>query len=193
MKSQIKECVSPLKLLISETDIQYLPHIHYTNIHLTLSSMIQSKVMNKRSKVTKRQKVLLTSEIHFFSPASQDPALTELDTVLTDPLPLPVSHDSETLLPRLSIAGHALWAGPAPPSGQPSEGGLEVRGRGGSWKQDTGPVQWMWTQSVVAYCITASAGRIKQRPTNQPPLRKNIYFLFNSIRKTGVLGIFSHC
>lgn len=39
---------------------------------LTLSSMIQSKVMNKRSKVTKRQKVLLTSEMHFFSPASYD-------------------------------------------------------------------------------------------------------------------------
>ena len=70
---------------------------------LTLSSMIQSKVMNKRSKVTKRQKVLLTSEMHFFSPASYDSTLAQMGLVLIDTTPLPVSRESALLLHRLSI------------------------------------------------------------------------------------------
>lgn len=69
--------------------------------------MIQSKVMNKRSNVTNRQKVLLTSEMHFFPPASYDSTLAERGVVLADHPPLPVSRESALLLHRLSIAGHA--------------------------------------------------------------------------------------
>lgn len=70
---------------------------------LTLSSMIQSSVMNRRSKVTKRQKVLLTSEMHFFSPASYEPTRARMVGLLTGPTSLPVSRDSALLLHRLSI------------------------------------------------------------------------------------------
>lgn len=87
---------------------------------LTLSSMIQSKVMNRRSKVTKRQKVLLTSEMHFFSPASYDSTLAQMGVVFIDPTPLPVSRESALLLHRLSIAGRAPpGQGWAPPSRRP--------------------------------------------------------------------------
>lgn len=82
---------------------------------LTLSSMIQSRVMNKRSKVTKRQKVLLTSEMHFFSAPSYDSIRAETGVVATDPTPLPFRRES-MLLHRLSIARHAptvCRAGPA--------------------------------------------------------------------------------
>lgn len=68
-----------------------------------MSSMIQSRVMNRRSKVTKRQKVLLTSEMHFFSPASYEPTRARMVGLLTGPAPLPVSRESELLLHRLSI------------------------------------------------------------------------------------------
>lgn len=67
--------------------------------------------MNKRSKVTKRQKVLLTSEMHFFSPASYDSILAEMGVVLIEPASLPVSRESVLLLHRLSIIGHALCTG----------------------------------------------------------------------------------
>ncbi|CAB1446556.1 unnamed protein product [Pleuronectes platessa] len=97
--------------------------------------MIQSKVMNKRSKVTKRQKVLLTSEMHFFSPASYD--LAQMGVVLMDPIPLAVSRESALLLHRLSIVGHALLAGLAPPTGQRSEGALGLRGGGSSEQEAT--------------------------------------------------------
>lgn len=60
--------------------------------------------MNKRSKVTKRQKVLLTSEMHFFSPASYDSTLAQMGGVLVDPTALPISRES-ALLHRLSIPG----------------------------------------------------------------------------------------
>jgi len=85
--------------------------------------MIQSKVMNKRSKVTNRQKVLLTSEMHFFSVASYDSTLADTGVVLMDPMPLPVSRES-TLLHLLSIPGRASWAEQAPPTSQCLESGL---------------------------------------------------------------------
>lgn len=70
---------------------------------LTLSSMIQSRVMNSRSKVTKRQKVLLTSEMHCSSPASYELTRASRAGLATEPGPLPVSRESTLLLPRLSI------------------------------------------------------------------------------------------
>ncbi len=101
---------------------------------LTLSSMIQSKVMNKRSKVTKRQKVLLTSEMHFFSPASYDSTLAQMGVVLIDPTPLPpVSRESALLLHRLSIPGHAPLSR-ASPAHWSTEGGL----RWSQWRQVIG-------------------------------------------------------
>ncbi len=75
--------------------------------------MIQSNVTNKRSKVTKRQKVLLTSEMHFFSPASYDSTLAQMGVVLIDPNPLLLRRESMLLLHLLSILGHA------PEQGQP--------------------------------------------------------------------------
>lgn len=89
--------------------------------------MIQSKEMNNRSKVTKRQKVLLTSEMYFFSAVSYESTLTEAGMPLTDPTPLPVNRESMLLL--LSIAGHAFWAGQAPPTSQVWKDLLGVSGR----------------------------------------------------------------
>lgn len=57
--------------------------------------MIQSRVMKSRSKVTKRQKVLLTSEMHLFSLASYEPTRASRAGV--------ASRESPLLLPRLSI------------------------------------------------------------------------------------------
>lgn len=74
--------------------------------YLTFSSIIQTRVMNKRSKVTKRQKVLLTSEMHFFSTVSYDSTLADSGVLLTDPSPLMVGRES-MLLHRLSISGSA--------------------------------------------------------------------------------------
>lgn len=65
------------------------------DVCLTLSSMIQRRVMNSRSKVTKRQKVLLTSEMHLFSLASYEP--TRASTAG------PASRESTLLPRRLSI------------------------------------------------------------------------------------------
>lgn len=104
--------VAPTHPTISSVVNTYLPvthtltlwHTSITNTHLTLSSMIQSMVMNKRSKVTKRQKVLLTSEMHFFSPASYDSTLAHMGGVLMDPTARPISRES-ALLHRLSIPG----------------------------------------------------------------------------------------
>lgn len=73
--------------------------------------------MNNRSKVTKRQNVLRTSEMHFFSPGSYDSTLTDCCVLLTDPIPLAVSRES-TLLHRLSIPGSPPWTGQAPPTAQ---------------------------------------------------------------------------
>lgn len=68
---------------------------------LTFSSMIHSSVTKSRSKVTKRQKVLLTSEIHFFSPSSYDSTWAEL----MEPMPLlAVARESTLLLHWLSMA-----------------------------------------------------------------------------------------
>lgn len=109
--------------------------------------MIQSKVMNKRSKVTKRQKVLLTSEMHFFSPASYDSTLAQMGVALTDTNPLAVSRESALLLHRLSI--------PSSEQGQPRP---PVNRR---WTQvesvEAGHRSGKRTQSVELNVITASA------------------------------------
>lgn len=59
--------------------------------------------MNSRSKVTKRQKVLRTSEMHFSSAASYEPTRASRVGLATEPGPLPVIRESTLLLPRLSI------------------------------------------------------------------------------------------
>ena len=80
--------------------------------------MIQSREMKSRSKVTKRQKVLLTAEMHVFSPASYDSSLA-----FRDPTPRPFSRESALLLHRLSMSGHAPCPGSAlPPAAQYSVG-----------------------------------------------------------------------
>lgn len=95
--------------------------------------MIQSKAMNKRSKVTKRQNVRLTSEMHFFSAASYDSTLTEMGVELMEVIPLSVSRES-MLLHLLSISGHAPWTGkPRPPLSvqkESSESGVVFIGAG---------------------------------------------------------------
>lgn len=65
--------------------------------------MIQSRVMNSRSKVTKRQKVLLTSEMHLFSAASCKLPCASRAGLAMEPGPLLVSRESALLLQRLSI------------------------------------------------------------------------------------------
>lgn len=60
-----------------EKNVNFVPletSSHEQN-QLTFSSIIHSNVTNKRSKVTNRQKVLLTSDIPFFSLPSQDSIL----------------------------------------------------------------------------------------------------------------------
>lgn len=111
---------------------------------LTLSSMIQSRVMNKRSKVTKRQKVLLTSEMHFFSGASYDSTRAEMGVVLITPLP--VTRESALLLHRLSISVGAPGgrAGPA------------------HWlKVDSAAGQWRFSILSKVHHIRSAGGKIR--------------------------------
>lgn len=135
---------------------------------LTLSSMIQSKVMNRKSKVTKRQKVLLTSEMHFISLASYDSALLQMGVLLMEHPSLPVSRESALLLHRLSI-----FCGHAPPPPPPSAGRWSQRMRD----------MWAWTRSAEVRFIAASGeGRIIYL-TSQHVLLLHFFFLTRILLK----------
>lgn len=73
---------------------------------LTLSSMIHSKVTNRRSNVTKRQNVRRTSEMHFFFSSSYESTRACSGVELLAPK-TPVTRESALLLHRLSMAALA--------------------------------------------------------------------------------------